>query len=70
MCEPTTILAVSAMAMTAYSGWRQGKSVRAQSIATQNYYNYVAQQKEIEAKEALNRQSFLQHGMCCRFRLL
>lgn len=53
MCEPATLMAVGSMAMTAYSGWNTGRAQRAEGIAQSNYYNYIAEQREIDANEAI-----------------
>lgn len=53
MCEPTSIMAVGSLALTAYSGWIEGRTQRAEGIAKSNYFNYIADQREIDAKEAV-----------------
>ena len=55
MCDPVsmTVMAVTSMGMTAYSGYMQGRTQRAQGIAQGNYYDYLARQNELEAQEAL-----------------
>ncbi|MFA5217178.1 hypothetical protein [Sulfuricurvum sp.] len=41
------------MALTAYSGYSQGRAQRAEGIAQGNYYDYIARQNEQEAEQAI-----------------
>ncbi len=53
MCEPTTILFVSSMALTAYSGYKQAQAQREAGNAQNNYYDALAQTSQMEGQYAL-----------------
>jgi len=48
-------MAVASVALTGLSGYMQARGERAEGIAQSNYYNYMANQNEMQAEEALKR---------------
>lgn len=51
MCEPTTIIAGTALALQAYSAYSSSQAANEAGQSQQNYYNYLADNNDKQAKD-------------------